>query len=221
MWYLTVLVDVEFLYFFLWWVFSYYGIIFYLFSALYLYLSLWIFICISVRYHVIFFFFFLILSLVWLFFYNLDGVALLFALLELVMVFVFLLFFFSSYTQLFTKRVTWRVSPFFFLFFLSALLTPIESLHLNLSSFFWYTFVNTIITGDFFLIYNFFFIQYFMCTLFLVLLISFLSVYFVYLFVFLRIGFNSVFYPTTQFHFLRRQNFIKQPTWGGILRLFN
>lgn len=173
----------------------------------------------NLRYKFIFFLLLLLFFAIWGFLYNLDGMMLILLITELT---VFLLFL-MTYTQLYHNYTFVSKKSYNFMYvgiFLLLLVWLIETPHSCLFYISYYNSLSTVVAADFFIIYYLLFDKLPLITTFLVLIIGLFSLFFILIYFNLKIIKAQHTKTLSSYHFLRKQNLVKQTNFKSNLYTF-
>lgn len=164
------------------------------------------------------FFLFIILFIIFLFigfYYNLDGVIMLFAISELSILLIFI----TMYSQIYSySKKNNKISSF--LIFISLIAINFQYFEiklLNYKSF--YSFYN-ITLNDFYYIYNFYFEKQILLTIIVLFIITLYSIFFILLYFNLKKKQNIEQSKISQINLLRKQNILHQSNYSTFIRNF-
>lgn len=149
------------------------------------------------------------------FYYNLDGIIMLFILSELSVLLVFIILFSQIYT--YTKKNK-KISSFLIFFCIIIInFNYFEISLLNYKSF--YSFYN-ILLNDYYFIYNFYFEKQILLTITILFIITFYSIFFIFLYFNLKKKQNIEHKKIMQINLLKKQNIIHQSNYKNSMRNF-
>lgn len=150
------------------------------------------------------------------FYYNLDGIVLLFFMSELTVILIFI----TLYSQLYSHNNTKEVNNKTALFLIIILLLNFQYYEIKLISYSnYYSFYN-IVLNDFYYIYNCYFEKQILMTLFTIFIITLYSIFFILLFYSLKYKTQLEGSKKKYIILLRKQNILHQNNYNTNIRLF-
>lgn len=164
------------------------------------------------------FFLFLIIFFIFMcigFYYNLDGIVMLFVISELSVILIFI----TMFSQLYSYNTkTAKISSFLIFFLLIVINYSYYDVKiLNFQNF--YSYYNVTL-NDFYYIYNFHFEKQIFTTLLIMLIITFYSIFFIFLYFSIKKKQNIEQNKLKQITLLRKQNLIHQSNYFTHIRTF-
>ncbi len=172
---------------------------------------------VDLRRKFIFFLLTILLFSIFGFLFDLDGIFLIFLTAEFTIFLIFLM----AYTQLYSNYTFLRTKLKYF-GVISFSITPF--IYSSIPNFYYftsyYTTLNSVVSGDFFILYYFLFDQIPFITICLILIISLFSLFFIIMYFSLKLVKMSLFTNYKYIHILRKQLMIKQTTFNNKLYTF-
>lgn len=164
------------------------------------------------------FFLFLLIFLIFLFigfYYNLDGIIMLFAVSELSVLLIFI----TMYSQIYSySKKNKKISSI--LIFITLIIINFQYFEISLLNYkSFYSFYN-ITLNDFYYIYNFYFEKQILLTIIVLFIITLYSIFFILLYFNLKKKQNIEQSKISQINLLRKQNILHQSNYSVFIRNF-
>lgn len=164
------------------------------------------------------FFLFLLIFLIFLFigfYYNLDGIIMLFAVSELSVLLIFI----TMYSQIYSySKKNKKISSI--LIFITLIIINFQYFEISLLNYkSFYSFYN-ITLNDFYYIYNFYFEKQILLTIIVLFIITLYSIFFILLYFNLKKKQNIEQSKISQINLLRKQNILRQSNYSVFIRNF-
>lgn len=176
----------------------------------------------SIRLKFLYFFWFLLTASYWGFYFSFDGLILVLLLIELTLLFVFLLIFnslsFAPINKLLNKKKYYTLYISLNVIFLIIINNNITLYTINYYDYI--AFKSYIISSDFFIFFYFFYILYPVVVLFLAFLLGLFSIFFIFIFFSLKVKNLSRINNLKLLFILRKQNLIHQAAYNPYLKIF-
>lgn len=164
------------------------------------------------------FFLFIVNLLIFLgigFYYNLDGLMMLFFISELTIILIFIVLFSQLYTYYKNKN---NNNKFFFLFLVFVLnFNYYEVAIINYNNFYSY---SNVVLNDFYYIYNSYFEKHILLVFFTLFIITLYSIFFILLYYNLKQLSNIEFVKKKNLFYLRKQSLLHQSNYNTKIRVF-